>query len=123
MNFSLDMNNKNRTIQGYGDGYFKINEQKSHKNLLITQTGIDTIEGDPTKELVSETLLNKILEIKPDILVVGTGKNHIFPDKHLFGTMLNNKIALEVMNTGAACRTYNVLLSEDRNCVALLYLP
>ena len=123
MNFSIDLNNKNRTIEAYGEGYFKINGQQTDKNLLISFEDIDIFEGDVNeKQLISDSLINKILTMKPDILIVGTGKTHIFPDKHLFGTMMNNKIALEVMNTGAACRTFNVLISEDRNCAAILYL-
>ncbi len=122
MNFSLDLNNKNRTIEGYGENYFKINGQQTQNNILISLENIEIFEGKANeKKLISDDLINKILKMKPAILIVGTGKTHILPDKNLFGLMMNNNIALEVMNTGAACRTFNVLISEDRSCAAILY--
>jgi uncharacterized protein len=55
-------------------------------------------------------------------VVLGTGTRQRFPDTKLLGAVLARGIGCEVMDTGAACRTYNVLVSEDRPVVAALLL-
>ena len=66
--------------------------------------------------------LNPILELEPEIVVLGTGTRQRFPDSRLLGALLERGIGCEVMTTAAACRTYNVLVSEDRPVVAALLL-
>ena len=121
MNFVLDTNNLNRAIQSYGEGYFKINGQLSRQHLFIDQNGIAVFEQPLTQDLLTEEQIRKIITAKPDILLIGTGTQTLFANKQLYGTMINHKIALEVMKTGAACRTHNVLVSEDRNFITVLY--
>jgi len=51
---------------------------------------------------------------RPEICLLGTGARHLFPDFSLIAGMRDHGVALEVMNTRAACRTYSVLVSEER---------
>jgi uncharacterized protein len=62
------------------------------------------------------------LELNPQILLLGTGKTHCFPPAELMGAVLKQNVGLEVMTTDAACRTYNVLVSEGRSVVAALII-
>ena len=57
-----------------------------------------------------------------DIALLGTGATQVFPDYELTTSLGQLGIALEVMDTGAACRCYNILISEGRALVALLYM-
>lgn len=66
--------------------------------------------------------LDPILELQPELVVLGTGTRQRFPEMKLLGALLARGIGCEVMNTAAACRTYNVLVSEDRPVVAALLL-
>jgi uncharacterized protein len=66
--------------------------------------------------------LQAILELEPEILVLGSGTKQRFPSARLMGELLTRGIGCEVMDTGAACRTYNVLAGEDRRVVAALLL-
>ena len=63
-----------------------------------------------------------MLARKPDIVLLGTGKHQHFP-LELMRALGAADLAVEVMNTGAACRTYNILLAEDRVVIAALLPP
>ena len=57
-----------------------------------------------------------------EIVLLGTGKRLCFPHPRLTAPLLNRRIGLEVMDTGAACRTYNILSGEGRNVAAALII-
>ena len=63
-----------------------------------------------------------MLALEPEIVVLGSGTRQRFPELQLLAALLSRGIGCEVMDTGAACRTYNVLASEDRRVVAALLL-
>jgi len=63
------------------------------------------------------------LALDPTILLVGTGTERTLPDVELMAALAARSIGLEIMNTPAACRTFNVLLSEQRRVVAALFNP
>ncbi|MDJ0905907.1 MAG: Mth938-like domain-containing protein [Woeseiaceae bacterium] len=64
-----------------------------------------------------------LLDFEPEVIVLGTGTTSIFPPRELVFAMARRQIGFEVMDTGAAARTYNVLAGEGRKVVALLYCP
>ena len=64
--------------------------------------------------------LAPLIEAQPDVIILGTGETQRFPDHSISHSLLNQGIGLEVMDTGAACRTYNVLASEGRAVAAAL---
>jgi uncharacterized protein len=64
--------------------------------------------------------IEPILELQPEIVLIGTGSRQKFPDPGLMMEFYRNGIGVEAMNTLAACRTFNVLMSESRNAVAAL---
>ncbi len=64
-----------------------------------------------------------VLELEPEIILLGTGAMLEFPDRKIMSNMLEHGIGFEVMDTGAACRTYNILVQEDRAVVAALLIP
>ena len=74
----------------------------------------------PISELVAEDFA-PLLEPRPDVIVVGTGPASIFLPRDLMFAMARRGIGLEVMNTKAAARTFNVLAGEGRPVVAVLY--
>lgn len=66
--------------------------------------------------------LEAVLALEPEIVLLGSGMRQCFPDPHLPAMLMSRGIGCEVMDTGAACRTYNVLVSEHRRVVAALLL-
>ena len=60
----------------------------------------------------------KIIAHKPEVILIGTGNSLIFPHPSSYAPAIEQGIGVEFMDSGAACRTYNILLSEDRNVIA-----
>jgi len=61
-----------------------------------------------------------MLELDPELVLLGTGDRMQFPPQSITQPLMQQSVGLEVMNTAAACRTYNVLAHEGRNVVASL---
>jgi len=75
----------------------------------------------PIHEL-TEAYLAPILEKSPEMLILGSGWQTSFAPRELLFALARRGIGLEVMDTPAACRTFNILVSEDRRPAAILYL-
>ena len=68
----------------------------------------------------NRTLAARILGMEPELVLLGTGPTQIFPAAGFGATFMRAGIGYEVMNTAAACRTFNVLVAEQRRALALL---
>ena len=91
-------------------------------SLVITP---DEIFPDwPPKEANRLTVndLDVILELKPELAIIGTGGQQYFPDPQLFARFMRAGVGIEFMNTRAACRTFNILAAEGRFIVAGIIL-
>lgn len=109
-------------IQAYQAGKIQINNQIYTHNIIISPNQLieDWCEGK-IADLQTECL-TKAANLKPDILLLGTGEQLIFPPIHLYGELLNQGIGIEIMDTRAACRTFQALTAENRHVVAALFL-
>jgi uncharacterized protein len=112
---------KNSVIQSYGANGFKISGTHYQGAVLVTPTKV--VPWDKAAlDSISARDLNEEIK-KCDVLFIGTGKEmqHLSPQQR--DEFKNNKINVETMDTGAACRTFNVLMSDGRNIAALLFVP
>ena len=66
--------------------------------------------------------LNLLLKYKPEILIIGTGEIQQFISPSLYKDYIKNRIGIECMTNSAACRTYNILLSEHRKTALILII-
>jgi len=66
--------------------------------------------------------LHELLQYEPELVVLGTGSAQVFPDLELVRALMRDGLGIEVMDTASACRTYNVLASENRRVGAALIL-
>ena len=71
---------------------------------------------------ITATTVAEAIKGKPEIVIIGTGKTLRFPPPAALAPLRNAHIGFEVMDTAAACRTYNVLLGEGRQVAALLLI-
>jgi uncharacterized protein len=67
--------------------------------------------------------LEPALDLEPTIILLGTGTERLLPDVELMAAVAQRSVGLEIMSTPAACRTFNVLLQEQRRVVAALFNP
>ncbi len=113
-----------KLISNYGNGVLSVNGQDYQTNLLITKSRvIENWFSGALNELSMahfEPLFDGKESESPEIVLLGTGSEHVFPDFALMAELRKRGIALEVMNTRAACRTYSVLVSEFRPVAAAL---
>jgi uncharacterized protein len=72
---------------------------------------------------LNESSLEKVFRLDPEIVLVGTGAEQVFPAPELLMCFYRRQVGVEFMNTRAACRTFNVLVSEHRRVVAALIPP
>jgi uncharacterized protein len=82
---------------------------------------IDDWSPPPIAELAVADL-EAAIALEPEVVLLGTGARQVFPSPALLRAMLARGIGLEVMDTAAACRTFNVLASEYRRVVAVLFV-
>ena len=118
MKFSEDLNSGSQVIDRYDDESITINEKMFTQSLIVSNFQI--IENWPVNEIndLSNQSLQAIIELQPEVIIIGTGNQILFPRPENYSSVINMGIGIEFMNTGAACRTYNVLLSEDRKVAA-----
>lgn len=122
MLLTLDNSVGSYHIRSYEPGKIKINEITYENSVIITpQQLLNPWQPQHFSDIALEHL-NVIFELSPTVVIIGTGTTPHFATPVLMQAFLTRKIGLEVMETGAACRTYQVLMSEGRNVVAALLL-
>jgi uncharacterized protein len=110
-------------IDAYGNGGFRFAGMSHRGSLLVLADGMHAWPiGAQATAADFEAPLSAILDrlTEPQFLLLGTGARQIFPDARLRAAFLERRIGFEVMDTGAAARTYNVLLAENRPVMAAL---
>lgn len=123
MELNLDTGEGRYQIRAYTKDFVQINEQKIHHSLIVMPDRlIDPWPPHSITDLTAEDL-QIIINLQPSIVLLGSGRNLAFPHPQLFNVFYQKNIGIEVMNNGAACRTYTVLMSEGRNVAAALLLP
>jgi len=108
-------------IQGYGDGGFRIAGQDYVGSVIVT--ALETSAWDVTTvDTIDIDNLLRVLKRVPDltVLLLGTGLKMVPPATDLRTKLREDGVGLEFMDTGAACRTFNVLLAEERSAAAAL---
>jgi uncharacterized protein len=105
---------------GYGEGYVAVNGARHSASLVVSGDRLITDWPARALEDLMPDHLAAIVELKPEIVLLGTGAAFRFPEPALLAPLYKAGIGVEVMDTPAACRTYNILLGEGRNVVAAL---
>lgn len=120
MKFTLESSSA-VSVRSVVNGRFLIGDRAWTDPIALTVGGV--LEGwtAPPVENLSIEGLSSILEPRPELVIVGTGSRQLLPDRDLMFAMARSGIGLEVMDTPAGARTFNVLLGEGRSVVAVLY--
>lgn len=105
---------------GYGEGYVEVNRTRYSGSLVVAAEALVTDWPLESIDALSADHLAAILEMKPEIVLLGTGAKFAFPEPARLAPLREARVGVEVMDTAAACRTYNILLAEGRNVVAAL---
>jgi uncharacterized protein len=121
MRFTADSAQGN-VIHSYIPGEIRLQGQTLKAHAIISR---DELIPDWQPAAINELSIadfQAALDLKPDIILFGTGIHQQFPGMHVMTEIMRAGIAIEVMETHAACRTFNVLIGENRAAVAALLI-
>ena len=107
------------TITGYGEGYVMVNGERRSANLVVLP---DRVEAWAVKgfDQLSAQDFAFLKNLNAEIVLLGTGSRQRFPHPRISAELARAGIGLEVMDLQAACRTYNILVAEERKVAAAL---
>jgi uncharacterized protein len=122
MKFTLDARDDLNLIRGYAPGEVRIGERLQHAPCIVAATQL--VLDWPVTDVPALTPadLAPVFDLQPDVVLLGTGAKQTFPSPEVRQAFAARNVGLEVMDLGAACRTYNILVQEERRVVAVLFL-
>jgi uncharacterized protein len=122
MKLHLTTAENNYLITGYGDAYVEVNKQKYTQNLIVMADKLILDWQATDFANLTEVHFEALINLKPEVVLLGTGEKHQFLHPKIVQKLTQNNIPLECMTTAAACRTYNILMSEGRKVAATLLI-
>jgi uncharacterized protein len=107
------------TFTGYGEGYVMVNGARHEASLVVMP---ERMEAWPVAgfDALAEEHFAFLAGLGPEVVLLGTGSRLRFPHPRLAAPLARARIGYEVMDLQAACRTYNILMAEQRNVAAAL---
>lgn len=107
-------------IRQYRAGQFLVNDVLYTQSIIVTA---DNVVSDWNRRNVLEldhSDFRMLAKFDPEIVLLGTGRNLVFPDRTLLQPLIDQKCGYEIMNSRAACNTFNILLGDGRSVIAAL---
>jgi uncharacterized protein len=120
MKFSEFETDAGPLIESYQPGKVRIGGQDYSGSLALVTGQVLSDWGPINFDGLEVAHFEAIAALKPQVVLLGTGVRQRFPDPALYAVLLAQGIGIEIMDTGAACRTYNILAGEGRRAVAAL---
>lgn len=122
MKLELNSTSETYVIRAYGPGRVVVNRRELTGSLILTPDTIVTDWPPRRFEELSARHFEQVAELGCDIVLFGSGGRQRFPDTALLAALLERGTGVEVMDTAAACRTYNILAAEGRSVAAALLM-
>ena len=122
MKFTLEPNSGAHLIRGYSEGEILVGEQHVRRSCIVTADTLITDWEPASFAELTVAHLEPIFALAPELVLLGTGPQQQFPDAAVRAAFSARGLGLESMQLGAACRTFNVLIGEERRVAAALLL-
>lgn len=120
MKLQSDPHSGANTITGYGDGYVEINQIPYANAVLLSSDGAISAWPVESFDSLEASDFDQMIALKPELILIGTGSRQRFPKPELLKSLISAKIGFEIMDSQAACRTYNILVGEGRQVLLAL---
>ncbi|MGE0030234.1 MAG: Mth938-like domain-containing protein [Steroidobacteraceae bacterium] len=122
MQFTRDPGTEPNAIVACSPGEIRLRDRAYTASVIITRTTV--IEGwrPAAVDKLSIDDFGELLALSPEVVLLGTGWRQRMPAPALYAAFASRRVGLEVMDNGAACRTYNLLLAEFREVAVALML-
>lgn len=122
MKLHLTSAENNNLITGCSNEHIEVNRKRYLTSLIVMPNSLELEWHPQTFSNICNAHFEQLAALKPEVVLLGTGQQHQFLHPQHYQALTKNGIALECMNTAAACRTYNILMSEGRFVAAALIL-
>lgn len=122
MKLSEDYTQGTNIIRAYAEGVIEVNDQAYSRSLIISNTLLVPDWDVRHIDDISHEHWLQLVEPDPEVILIGTGETLVFPHPSTYAPVIQRGIGVEFMDSQAACRTYNILLSEDRFVMAGIIL-
>ncbi|MGE4617446.1 MAG: MTH938/NDUFAF3 family protein [Gammaproteobacteria bacterium] len=122
MKFNLEDSPGSFRISAYAPGWIRVRNTLIESPCVITPTAIHEDLLPATLEAINASHFDSLLDLAPEIVIMGTGKQQVFIDYNFVQILGRQNVGLEFMDTGAACRSFNILISEGRAIIAALFM-
>ena len=122
MDLVLEDSSVGNRVSGYTDDSVTVNGEKFY-NSLILHSSRELLMWRPqaVEEIAAEDIA-ELIKGGPEVILLGTGANMQLIDDHILSVAWQQQIGVEIMPTGAACRTYNIMIADLREVVAGLII-
>jgi uncharacterized protein len=118
----LNTRTNQKIFTAHGAGYVTVSGQRFEHSIVVTPEQVFSDWQPQGFAALNESHFVHLLAMKPEIVLLGTGAQQRFPHPRLYQQLTAAGIGVESMDTPAACRTYNILMGEDRKVVAAILL-
>lgn len=122
MKLHLNTRTNQNVFTAHGAGYVMVSGQRFEHPIVVTPEQVFSDWQPQGFDALNESHFAYILVMKPEIVLLGTGAQQRFPHPRLYQQLTAVGIGVESMDTPAACRTYNILMAEDRKVFAAILL-
>lgn len=119
----LDSSDAPNLIRSHTENSVTIGETVYTASLIVSPGNLNDAWGPVSTDSLTASHVDELLLLEPELILIGTGLQQVFPSMEVLKPMVENQIGYEIMNTAAACRTYNILVAEGRAVVAGLIVP
>ncbi len=120
MRFAETDDSNGYLIEAYGPDGIHVRGRLFTTGIIVTPERLIENWGPADPADLDARHLQSLIDLEPQIIVLGTGRVQVFPEGSVYFRVLELGIGLEIMDTGAACRTYNILMAEGRRAAAAL---
>lgn len=122
MKLHLSLPTGRNVVTAYGSGYVAINQERHTHSLIVMPEQLITDWAPASYADLCAEHLAPLLDRNLEVVLLGTGPQLRFPGPQILRPLMEARIGFEVMDVQAACRTYNILMDEDRQVAAALLL-
>ena len=120
MKLQSDPHSGANTITGYGEGYVEINKTPYAHAVVLSSDGAISKWPVNTFESLEANSFSQLIYLKTELILIATRSRQRFPKPELLKDLISAKIGFEIMDSQAACRTYNILVGEGRQVLLAL---
>ena len=122
MRFTQDSTSGINVIRSYASGELRVNDNAYRGAVILDASTLIEMANVQNLDDLLAVDVARILALEPELVLLGTGARQVFPAPAFGAQFMRAGIGFEVMDTSAACRTFNVLVGEQRRAAAILLL-